>query len=260
VIDLNTDGGEGFGAYTIGADAELLKVVTSINVACGFHAGDPVVIRRTIRAAVAAGVAVGAHPGFPDLQGFGRRSMDIPSGELMDMLIYQIGAVQALAASEGAPLRHVKAHGALYNMAVADERLANAIAEATGQFKDVALFAPLESAMAAAAAARGLPVVFEAFLDRGYERDGTLTPRSRPGALITDPADAAARALMIAQERAVTATDGSRLSVRARTICTHSDTPGAPALVAAARAALEQAGIELGAPHLDRAAIPRTVR
>jgi UPF0271 protein len=259
-IDLNTDGGEAFGAYTIGADAELLKVVTSINVACGFHAGDPAVIRRTIRAAVAAGVAVGAHPGFPDLQGFGRRPMHVPSAELTDMLIYQIGAVQALAAAEGVPLRHVKAHGALYNMAVSDDSLARAIAEATAQFKGVVLFALPESDMAAAAAASGVPVVYEAFLDRGYERDGTLTPRSRPNALITDPDEAAARAMQIAQEGVVTATDGTRLTVRAGTICTHSDTPGAPALVAAARAALEHAGVQVAAPHVDRDAMPRTPR
>jgi UPF0271 protein len=259
VIDLNTDGGEGFGAYTIGADADLLRVVTSINVACGFHAGDPSVIRRTVRAAAAAGVAVGAHPGFPDLQGFGRRPMQIPPAELIDMLIYQIGAVQALAAAEGVPLRHVKAHGALYNMAAADEALARAIAEATAQFTGVALFVLPGSAMASAAAARGVPVVPEAFLDRGYERDGTLTPRSKPDALITDPAAAAARALQIAQEGVVIATDGTRLAIRARTICTHSDTPGGPALVAAARNALEQAGIQVAPPHIDRG-VPRTVR
>lgn len=258
MIDLNTDGGEGFGAYSIGADADLLQVVTSINVACGFHAGDPGVIRATIRAATAAGVAVGAHPGFPDLQGFGRRAMHVAPGELTDMLIYQIGAVQALAAAEGVLLRHVKAHGALYNMAVADAGLAGAIADATAQFKGVALFALVDSAMAAAAAARGVPVVYEAFLDRGYERDGTLTPRSKPGALVTDPAEAAARALQIAQDGVVTATDGSRVTVRARTICTHSDTPGAPALVAAARAALQAAGVALGPPHEDADAIPRT--
>ncbi len=260
MIDLNTDGGEGFGAYAIGADAELLRVVTSINVACGFHAGDPVVIRRTIRAAVAAGVAIGAHPGFPDLQGFGRRPMHVPPAELTDMLIYQIGAVQALAAAEGAPLRHVKAHGALYNMAVADGALAGAIAEATAHFKDVVLFALRDSAMAAAAGARGVPVVYEAFLDRGYEPDGTLTPRSRPDALITSPDAAAARALQIAQEGVVTATDGTIVTVRARTICTHSDTPGAPSLVAAARAALERAGIEVAAPHVDRGGNPRKSR
>ncbi|MBM3471551.1 MAG: LamB/YcsF family protein, partial [Armatimonadetes bacterium] len=149
-VDLNADGGEGFGGYTIGADAELLRSVTSLNVACGAHAGDPVVIRRTIRAAVAAGVAVGAHPGFPDLQGFGRRAMHVAPEELVAMLIYQIGAVAALTACEGTRLRHVKAHGALYNMAVADAALAGAIAEAAVVFEGLWLYAPPGSAMAAA--------------------------------------------------------------------------------------------------------------
>src|SRR5574341_2188739 len=153
-VDLNTDGGEGFVAYTIGADDELLRVVTSINVACGYHGGDPLVIRRTIRAAAAAGVAVGAHPGFPDLQGFGRRNMHIAPAEITAMLIYQIGAVAALASAEGTLLRHVKAHGALYNMAVAEAARAAAIADATRVFEGVCLFAPLTSAMAAAAQAR----------------------------------------------------------------------------------------------------------
>ena len=180
-IDLNADAGEGFGTYTIGADAEMLRSVTSLNVACGFHAGDPVVIRGTIRAAKAAGVAVGAHPGFPDLQGFGRRPMHIAPDDLVAMLVYQIGAVSALAAAEGVRLRHVKAHGALYNMAVADDRLAGAIAEATAAFDGFCLFAPEGSAMAAAAASRGVRVASEAFLDRGYRADGTLTPELARG-------------------------------------------------------------------------------
>jgi UPF0271 protein len=247
-VDLNTDGGEGFGAYSIGADDELLRVVTSINVACGYHGGDPVVIRRTIQAAAAAGVAVGAHPGFPDLQGFGRRNMQIPAADLAAMLIYQIGAVQALASAAGVSLRHVKAHGALYNMAMADAGLAAAIAEATRVFEGVRLFAPLHSAMAEAGRARGVPVVYEAFLDRGYRRDGTLMPRSEPGALITDPAEAAARSLMMASEGIVGTADGARVTVRPRTICIHSDTPGAAALAAAARSALTSEGILVTAP------------
>jgi UPF0271 protein len=248
-IDLNSDGGEGFGAYSIGADAELLAVVTSVNVACGFHGGDPVVIRRTIRLAASAGVAVGAHPGFPDLQGFGRRQMQIVPSDLTAMLIYQIGAVAALAQAEGVPLRHVKAHGALYNMAVADAGLAEAIADATAAFPGVALFAPRNSAMAAAAAARGVPVVPEAFLDRGYRRDGTLAPRGSPGALLTDPAQVAARAVQCAADGTVTAADGVRVTVKPQTLCIHSDTPGAPQLAEAARQALEAAGIAVRAPH-----------
>lgn len=248
-VDLNSDGGEGFGAYTIGADAELLAVVTSINVACGFHGGDPVVIRHTVRLAASAGVAVGAHPGFPDLQGFGRRQMHIAPRDLAAMLIYQIGAVAALAQAEGVPLRHVKAHGALYNMAMADAGLAEAIADATAAFPGVALFAPRNSAMAAAAVARGVPVVPEAFLDRGYRRDGTLAPRGSPGALVTDPVQVAARAVQCAVDGTVTAADGVRVTVKPQTLCIHSDTPGAPQLAAAARRALEAAGIAVCAPH-----------
>jgi UPF0271 protein len=248
-IDLNSDGGEGFGAYRIGADAELLAVVTSINVACGFHGGDPIVIRGTIRLAAAAGVAVGAHPGFPDLQGFGRRQMHIAPSDLTAMLIYQIGAVAALAQAEGVRLRHVKAHGALYNMAVADAGLAEAIADATAVFPGVALFAPHNSAMAAAARARGVPVVLEAFLDRGYRRDGTLAPRGSPGALVADPAQVAARAVQCAVDGTVTAVDGVRVTVKPQTLCIHSDTPDAPRLAAAARAALEAAGVAVRAPH-----------
>jgi len=247
-IDLNADAGEGFGAYTIGADAEMLRSVTSLNVACGFHAGDPVVIRGTIRAAKAAGVAVGAHPGFPDLQGFGRRPMHVAPDDLVAMLVYQIGAVAALAAAEGVRLRHVKAHGALYNMAVADDRLAGAIAEATGAFDGLCLFAPKGSAMAAAAASRGVRVASEAFLDRGYCADGTLTPRAEPGALVTDPARVAERAVALAREGAVVATDGTRVALHPDTLCIHSDTPGAGRLAAAARGALEAAGVRVAAP------------
>lgn len=247
-LDLNADGGEGFGAYTIGADAELLRSVTSLNVACGAHAGDPVVIRAVIRAATDAGVAVGAHPGFPDLQGFGRRAMHVAPNDLVAMLIYQIGAVAALAASEGTRLRHVKAHGALYNMAVADAALAGAIAEATSAFDGLWLYAPPNSAMSAAAESRGIPVAKEAFLDRGYQRNGTLVPRSEPGALLTDPEQVAARAVTLATDGTVAATDGTRILLRPHTLCVHSDTPGAGSLAAAARAALEAAGVRVAPP------------
>lgn len=247
-IDLNADGGEGFGAYTIGVDDEMLRSVTSLNVACGFHAGDPVIMRLTIRAANAAGVAVGAHPGFPDLQGFGRRGMHIPPDELTAMLIYQIGALAGLAASEGVRLRHVKAHGALYNMAMLDQRLADAIADATAAFEGLCLFAPRGSTMAAAAAARGVRLVAEAFLDRDYRADGTLVPRTDPGALITDSARIAERAVMFARDGVVIARDGAGVVLHPETLCIHSDTPGAGRLAAAARAALETAGVRLAAP------------
>jgi UPF0271 protein len=248
VIDLNADAGEGFGAYAIGADAAMLDSVTSLNIACGFHAGDPSVIRGTVRAAAAAGVSIGAHPGFPDLQGFGRRPMHIAPRELVDMLIYQIGAVAALAAAEGQRLRHVKAHGALYNMAVRDAALGDAIAEAAAAFPGLWLYALPGSAMAAAAARRGVRVAVEAFLDRGYRADGSLVPRSEPGALVTDPQLAARRAVMLATEGALLSADGTRLSLAPRTLCIHSDTPGAGALAAAARAALGAAGIRVAPP------------
>ncbi len=248
-VDLNADAGEGFGAYAIGADDDLLRSVTSFNVACGFHAGDPVVIRAAIRAAAAAGVAVGAHPGFPDLQGFGRRPMQIPHADLVAMLIYQIGAVAGLAEAEGVRLRHVKAHGALYNMAVSDAGCADAIAQATAAFEGLWLFAPVSSAMAAAAASRGIRVAYEAFLDRGYRADGTLVSRSEPEALVTDPALVGKRAVALARAGTVTAIDGTLLVLRPRTLCVHSDTPGAGALAAAARAALESAGIHVAAPE-----------
>ncbi|MDR7481691.1 MAG: 5-oxoprolinase subunit PxpA [Armatimonadota bacterium] len=249
IIDLNADGGEGFGAYTIGADEALLASVTSLNVACGYHGGDPVVIRRTIRAAAARGVSVGAHPGFPDLQGFGRRAMQIPPGDLTDMLIYQIGAVAALAAAEGARLRHVKAHGALYNLAERDDAVAGAIAAAAAAFPGLWLYAPPGSPMARAAQARGVRVAPEGFLDRGYRADGTLVPRSHPDALLTDPARVAVKAVRLAAEGVVEATDGTLVALRPRTLCVHSDTPGAPALAAAARAALERAGVRLAPPE-----------
>jgi UPF0271 protein len=247
-IDLNADGGEGFGAYTIGVDDEMLRSVSSISVACGFHGGDPMVIRQTIRAARAAGVAVGAHPGFPDLQGFGRRVMHIPPDELTAMLVYQIGALAGLAAAEGTRLRHVKAHGALYNMAMHDQRLADAIADATAVFDGLALFAPRGSTMAAAAGERGVRLCAEAFLDRAYNADGTLVSRSDPGALITDPARIAERAVMFARDGNAIARDGTRVRLDPETLCIHSDTPGAGRLAASARAALEAAGIRVAAP------------
>jgi UPF0271 protein len=227
----------------------MMRAVTSLNVACGFHAGDPVVIRKTIRAAAAAGVSVGAHPGFPDLQGFGRRAMHVVPGELVDLLIYQIGAVAGLASAEGLRLRHVKAHGALYNMAAVEPALGDAIAEATAAFPGLWLYALPGSAMATAAQGRGVRVAFEAFLDRGYRADGTLVSRSEPGALLTDPAAVAAKAVQLATQGTVVARDGSVLVLQPRTLCLHSDTPGAGVLAAAARGALDAAGVRVAPPE-----------
>lgn len=231
-IDLNSDMGESFGAYAIGADAELLKVVSSANVACGAHAGDPSVMRRTVRAAKSAGVAVGAHPGFPDLAGFGRREMRMTAAEIEDSVIAQIAALAGVAAVEGVALAHVKPHGALYNMAAKDAGMADAIAAAIAAVNRRLVMVGLPaSALERAAAKAGLAFAAEGFADRAYEADGSLVARTKPGALITDPAAAAAGALRMAREG------------RVQTICIHSDTPDAAAIGVAVRRALDDNGV-----------------
>src|SRR5688500_9126609 len=213
-IDLNSDMGETFGAYAIGADAELLQVVSSANIACGAHAGAPSVMRRPLRAAKAAGVSVGAHPGFPDLAGCGRREMRMTPAEIEDSVIAQVAALSGVAAVEGVTLAHVKPHGALYNMAAKDAAMADAIASAIAAVNRALVMVGLPaSALERAAAKAGLAFAPEGFADRAYEADGTLVARTKPGALITDPAAAAAGALRMAREG------------RVRTICIHSDTP-----------------------------------
>lgn len=247
-IDLNADIGESFGAYQLGADEAVLESITSANVACGFHAGDPGVMRRTVRLARAAGVAVGAHPGFPDLAGFGRREMRLTAQEVEDLVVYQIGALGAMAAAEGVRLAHVKAHGALYNMAVRDRGLADAIAGAVRAVDPaLILFALPGSELARAGEAAGLAVAAEGFADRAYEPDGTLTPRSRPGAVIHDPEMVVRRAVEMARSGRVVATDKSEVAVRIDTICTHGDTPGAHELTRRLRAGLEASGITVRA-------------
>jgi UPF0271 protein len=243
-IDLNADVGESFGAYTIGADAELMPSITSANVACGFHGGDPAVMRRTVRLAREAGVSVGAHPGLQDLPGFGRREMRVTPQEAEDMVLYQIGALAAIAQSEGVRLRHVKPHGALYNMSVRDGALADAIARAVRAFDpSLVLFALPGSELVRAGEASGLAVAAEGFADRSYEPDGSLTPRSRPGAVIDDAAVVVDRAVRMATVGRVTAADGSEILMRVQTICTHGDTPGAQHLTRAMRAGLLRAGV-----------------
>ncbi len=247
-IDLNCDMGESFGAYTIGADEAVMASITSANVACGYHGGDPGVMRRTVQLARDAGVAVGAHPGFPDLVGFGRREMRMASQDVEDMVLYQIGALAAIAKREGVRLSHVKPHGALYNMAVTDKALAAAIVRAVVAFDPALIFFALSgSELARAADEVGLQVALEGFADRAYESDGSLTPRSRAGAVIHDVEAVVARALRMATEGVVTATDGSRLEMRVDTICTHGDTPGAQLLTRALRAGLERAGVAVAA-------------
>ena len=244
MIDLNSDLGESFGRWSLGDDRALLNSITSANVACGYHAGDPGVMRDTVRLAKASGVAVGAHPGFPDLVGFGRRNMAASPRDVEDFVLYQVGALAAIAAAEGVRLQHVKAHGALYNMAVRDRALADAIARAVAAFdRSVILFGLPGSELLRAGEAAGLRVAAEAFADRAYEPDGSLTPRDRPGAVIHDVPVVISRAVRMAREGLIAATDGRDIAVRVDTICTHGDTPGAPELTRRIREGLEQAGI-----------------
>ena len=254
-IDLNSDVGESFGAYRLGADAEVMCSITSANVACGFHAGDPGVMRQTIRLARDAGVAVGAHPGFPDLVGFGRRELRASPREVEDLVLYQIGALAAIAAAEGVRLAHVKAHGALYNMAARDHTLAEAIARAVHAFDPaLVLFGLPGSELLTAGEAAGLRVASEGFADRAYAPDGSLASRTTPGSVIHDPDEVVRRSLRMVTDGQVTATDRSTLTFPVQTLCVHGDTPGAAELTRLLRAGLEQRGIAV------RAFRPRVVR
>jgi len=247
-IDLNADVGESFGAFTIGDDAGLMKVVTSANVAAGFHAGDPSVLRRTIRMAKTHGVAVGAHPGFPDLAGFGRREMHVTTQEAEDLVLYQLAAVAGVAAAEGARLQHVKAHGALFNMAAVDRDLAEALVRAVASFdRTLILFASPGSEMASAAGRLGLRVAHEVFADRAYDSNGRLVPRQQAGAVVHDVDVVVARAVRLATDGTVVALDGSVLKLDAHTMCVHGDTPGAARLAEAVRQGLEAAGVMVAA-------------
>jgi len=247
-IDINSDMGESFGAYTIGHDAGLMKSITSANVAAGFHAGDPSVLRETIRMAKANGVAVGAHPGFPDLVGFGRRELNVTPKEAEDFVLYQIAAVVGVAAAEGVTVQHVKAHGALFNMAVHNAELAAAIARAVATFdKSLIFFGLPGSELLQAGRAAGLRVAAEVFADRAYEPDGTLASRRKPGSVIHDADAVVARAVRMVTEKNVVATDGSIVPLDADTICVHGDTPGSDMLAAKIRAGFEQAGVTVKA-------------
>jgi 5-oxoprolinase (ATP-hydrolysing) subunit A len=255
LIDLNADLGESFGRWTLGNDAELMKSISSANVACGFHAGDPGVMRETVRRARDNGVAVGAHPGLPDLAGFGRRNMAVTAKEVEDLVLYQIGALAAIAAAEQVRLQHVKVHGALYNMAVKDRALADAIAASVCAVDSrLALFALPGTELAHAAEAAGLRVAREGFADRAYEPDGSLTPRSRPGSVIHSADEVIDRAVRMARDGLVRAIDGRDIAVRVDTLCTHGDTPGSHELVRQLRARLEAEGITVKAVGL--AAVP----
>ena len=248
-VDLNCDMGESFGAWQLGDDEELLRHVSSANIACGFHAGDPSVARRTLRAAAARGVAVGAHPGLPDLAGFGRRNMDVAPEAVYDFVAYQVGALLGLARTVRVPLAHVKAHGALYNMAVTNAALASAIARAVHDVDDDLIFFGLPgSALLTEAERIGLRTASEVFADRGYEPDGSLTPRGTPGAFVHDPEHAARRAVRMVLEHAVEARDGTTIDVRADTICVHGDGPNAAQIARLLRQRLEEAGVRILPP------------
>lgn len=246
-IDLNSDVGESFGRWTLGDDQAMFRSVSSANVACGFHAGDPTVIRRTCREAAAAGVVIGAHVGYRDLAGFGRRFLDISPGELADDVVYQIGALQALAASEGARVRYVKPHGGLYNAIVTHSAQAQAVVDAV---KSVDPGLPIMglpgSEVLRLAEKAGLRAVTEAFADRAYNPDGTLVSRSIPGAVLEDPDQVAEHVLRMATESAVRTIDGSTLKIRAESICVHGDSPGAVAMATAVKSALGDAGVSIG--------------
>lgn len=248
VIDLNADLGEGFGRWTLTDDEALLSVVTSANVACGFHAGDPATMRRVCTLAAERGVRIGAQVSYRDLAGFGRRAMDVPPDELADEIAYQIGALEVFARAAGSAVAYVKPHGALYNRAVHDEEQATAVVAGTllAGGRTPVLGLP-GSRLLDAAEKAGLPVVTEAFADRAYTAAGTLVPRLRPGAVITDPAAVISRSVALAREGVVTAQDGERVGVRARSLCVHGDTPGAAELALRVRAALETAGVRVEA-------------
>lgn len=251
-IDLNCDMGESFGAFRLGADEALMPLITSANIACGFHAGDPMVLDRTVALALEHGVAVGAHPGFPDLAGFGRREMRLTPAEIENAVLYQVGAIAAFCRprhrtqSSDAALVHVKTHGALYNMSAQDPAMASAIARGIARFDPRLIMVGLASSqvLADAAAAQGLVYAREAFADRIYNPDGTLQSRAVAGSLITDPARAAAQAVRIARGYVV-AHDGTRVPIDAQTICLHGDNPAALQNAQAVRAALGVAGIEV---------------
>jgi UPF0271 protein len=244
-VDLNSDLGESFGVWSLGQDAEMMAWVTSANVACGFHAGDPVVMRRTVRLAREKGVVVGAHPGYPDLGGFGRRAMALTRDEVIDGLLYQIGALGAVARAEGIRVSYVKAHGALYNQAERDPAVATAVVEAVRLAGVPVVVAASGSAMAEAAAAGGVRLVAEVFADRAYDDDGRLVPRSWPGSLITDPQAVAERVVGMVCRGEVATVGGGRLTLDAGTVCLHGDTPGAPILARVVREALVSAGIRV---------------
>lgn len=246
-IDINCDMGESYGAWKMGADAEVMPFISSANIACGFHGGDPATIRKTVALAVQHGVAIGAHPSLPDLQGFGRRAMKIAPQDMYDLVVYQAGAVEGFARAAGSRLHHIKCHGALYNMAANDEGLSEAMVRAA---KDLGfmLYVLSNSKNHEIARKAGIRVAGEVFADRAYADDGTLWPRERPGAMIEDAAKAVQQALAMVEEGYVTSVSGKRVPVAADTLCLHGDEPGAANFASLIRKAFSEKGIKIAAP------------
>jgi 5-oxoprolinase (ATP-hydrolysing) subunit A len=245
-IDLNSDLGEGYGDYRMGDDEAMLGIVSSVNVACGFHAGDPQIMAKTFAAAKSAGVAIGAHPGYPDLQGFGRRHIPYPPAEIERIVAYQIGAAMAVARLAGHKITHVKAHGALANLAADERQMADAVVHAAKAVApDLVVLAIAGTEIEHAAERHGMRVAREIFADRAYTPQGRLVPRREPGAVIHDPEKAAARVLEMLDAGAIIAVDGTRVKVGIDSICVHGDTPGAVKLAETVRNALTRAGLAL---------------
>ncbi len=250
-IDINCDMGESFGAYRIGEDEKIIDYITSANIACGLHAGDPAVMAATVGLAARHDVAVGAHPGYPDIQGYGRRHIETFPGEIKNYVLYQLGALSAFARAEGIKVRHVKPHGALYNDAAGSERAASEIIEAVKAFDpDLIIFALSGSLFSEMAAAAGIKVANEAFPDRAYTRDGRLVSRNIEGAVIHDIRQVRERVLSLARTGKLTSIDGDEITLHADTLCVHGDTPGAWEIAREIRLSLEMAGITVTAEAL----------
>lgn len=247
-VDLNCDMGESYGAWKMGDDAGVMPFITSANIACGFHGGDPATIRRTVRLALDHNVAIGAHPSLPDLQGFGRRVMKISPQDMYDLVVYQAGAVEAFARAAGGRLHHIKCHGALYNMAATDEALSEAMARAARDLGNVMVYALSNSRMMETVRKQNIRVLGEVFADRGYSDDGTLAPRDKPGGMIEDAQQSVRQALAMVEEGYVTSLSGKRVPVAADTLCLHGDQPGAVAFAKEIRKAFSDRGISLAAP------------
>lgn len=255
-IDLNCDMGESFGSYTLGRDAEIMPFITSANIACGFHAGDSTTMRRSVELALRNNVSIGAHPSFPDLQGFGRREMRLAPDEVYEIVVHQIGALWGFVRAAGGNLRHVKPHGMLHNMAAVQRPLADAIVRAILDVDPkLYLYALSGSELIHAGLQEGLPVAQEVFADRSYQRDGTLTPRSQPNALLTDPQIAVQQVLQMIQQGTVQTTDGGVRSIQADTVCIHGDGEHALELAQQIHSTVRDLGIILGPPGSSTALV-----